>query len=107
MEIVFDRDLEWKRAELNKKRKQFYEDYGRTGGVWQIIHRQQKRRKDRQEKAWLDWYFQLNEEEGFEELWNKVCGIDNGKEIVVMQNGKQIKRIEGFQPNFYLYNIEQ
>ncbi len=105
MEVVFDRELERKRAELDKKRKQFYEEYGRQGGVWEIIHKEQRKRKERQEKNWLDWYFQFNKEEGFEELWKKISGIDNGKETVVKQDGKQIKRIIGFQPDFHLYNI--
>lgn len=105
MEVVFDRELERKRAELNKKRKQFYEENGRYGGVWQIIHKEQRKRKQRQKKIWLDWYFQFNEEEGLEELWKKISGVDDGKETVVKQDGKQIKRIAGFQPGFYLYNI--
>lgn len=101
MEVVFDRELEKKRAELERKREQFYRENGRSGGVEQVVNEEKRRRKERQQKNWLDWYFQFNQEEGFEQLWSKVSGVDNGKEVVIREGDKEVKRITGYQTGFY------
>lgn len=84
MEVVFDRELEKKRAQLERSKDLFYRQEGRSvNSVLQVVDWMKRKKREKERKQWMDWYLEFNEAEGMETLWSRISGIDSGIEVKI------------------------